>query len=216
MLLRAAYHESLELAETELGTLGALLVDALHHAIRAVQNGDTALAARIITGADQTAEMGRRIESVCIELIWRQQPLAAELRRVTAMFEISTDFQRINHYVADVAKHAVRLSDIGAVAPREAVVEVARLTEETLERAVSSYTARDIFLARAVQADDERFERLYKAGITSLQAAIRKTPEALAAATELLFVFTSLQRIGEHASSIAWHTEEMLEGEPTA
>lgn len=216
MLLRAAYHESLEAAETELGTLGALMVDALHHAIRAVQNGDTALAARIIAGADQTAEMGRRIESTCIELIWRQQPLAAELRRVTAMFEISTDLQRINHYVADVAKHAVRLTDVAANAPRDAIAEVAQLTESTLQRAVSAYTGRDLFLARSVEADDHEFERLYSAGIKELQNAIRRDADLLAAATELLFVLTSLERIGEHASSIAWHAEEMLDGEPAA
>jgi phosphate transport system protein len=214
MQLRAAYHESLEAVETELGTLGALMVDALHHAVRAVQNGDTALAARIIAGADQTAEMGRRIEAGCIELIWRQQPLAAELRRVAAMFEISTDLQRINHYIADVAKHAVRLTDVTANAPRDAVADVARLTENNLQRAVSAYSGRDLFLARSVEADDEEFERLYSAGIKGLQNAIRRNAEVLPAATELLFVLTSLERIGEHASSIAWHTEEMLEGEP--
>src|SRR5579875_521620 len=214
MLLRAAYHESLEAAETELGTLGALMVDALHHAVRAVQSGDTALAARIIAGADQTEEMGRRIESTCIELIWRQQPLAAELRRVTAMFEISTDLQRINHYIADVAKHAVRLSDIRVNGPRGAIADVARLTESNLQRAVSAYNGRDLFLARGVEADDEEFDRLYSAGIKELQSAIRRSADVLPAATELLFVLTSLQRIGEHASSIAWHTEEMLETEP--
>ena len=216
MLLRAAYHESLEAVETELGTLGALMVDALHYAILAVQKGDTALAARIITGADQTAEMGRRIESTCIELIWRQQPLAAELRRLTAMFEISTDFQRINHYVADVAKHAVRLADVPANAPRDAIAEVAKLTESNLQRVVSAYTGRDLFLARSVEADDDEFQRLYSAGIKELQNAIRRDADLLAAATELLFVLTSLERIGEHAASIAWHTEEMLQGEPAA
>ena len=216
MLLRAAYREALEAAETDLGTLGAMMVDALHHGIRAVQNSDTTLAARVIAGADQTTELGRRIETTCIELIWRQQPLAGELRRVTAMFEISTDLQRINFYIVDVAKHAVRLAETQRDAPRSAIDDVAKLTESNLQRAVSAYAGRNLELARSVLADDESFERLYGKGITTLQNAIRNNPETLGAATELLFVFTSLQRIGEHAESIAWHTEEMLEGDSAA
>lgn len=129
------------------------------------------------------------------------------------MFEISTDFQRINHYIADIGKHVVRLSN-AANAPCEVITDVARLTEMDLQRAVSAYKDHDIFLARTVQIADDEFERLYSAGIKALQSAIRKNPDVLTAATELLFVFTSLQRIGEHASSIAWHAEEMAEEEP--
>ncbi len=122
-MLRVAYHEALEGAEVDLGTLGALMIDALHYAVKVRRDaGCLSLSARIITGADQTAELGRRIESACIELIWRQQPLADELRRVTGMFEISTDLQRINYYIVDIAKHAVRLADkSSANAPRETI-----------------------------------------------------------------------------------------------
>lgn len=213
-MLRVAYHEALEAAETELSTLGALMIDALHHAVRAVEKLDTALAARIITGADQTAERGRRIEAACIELIWRQQPLAEELRRVTAMFEITTDLQRINHYTVDIAKHAVRLADHPAAAPQLVFREVAELTESNLRNAIAAFSKRDLALAQNVLTEDERYEKLYSVGIRKLQHAIRANTDVLPAATELLFVLTSLQRVGEHAANIAWHTSEMLEPEP--
>jgi len=210
-MLRVAYHEALEGAEIDLGTLGALMIDALHFAVKAVETSDAALSARIITGADQTAELGRRIESACIDLIWRQQPLADELRLVTGMFEISTDLQRINYYIVDIAKHAVRLADkSSANAPRETVREVAQLTEANLRAAVDGYSKRDLDASRKVLEADERYEKLYGNGIRKLQNAIRANTDVLAAATELLFVLTSLQRVGEHASSIAWHTVEMF------
>ena len=210
-MLRVAYHEALEAAQADLGTLGALMVDALHHAVKAVESTDAALSARIITGADQTTELGRRIEAACIELIWRQQPLADELRQVTGMFEISTDLQRINYYIVDIAKHAVRLADKHpARAPRETVHEVAQLTEANLKTAVEAYTKRDVEAAHNVLAADERYEKLYSNGIRKLQNAIRANTDVLGEATELLFVLTSLQRVGEHASSIAWHAAEML------
>ncbi|HEY1729533.1 MAG TPA: PhoU domain-containing protein [Candidatus Baltobacteraceae bacterium] len=216
-MLRVAYHEALEGAEVDLGTLGALMVDALHHAVRAVETSDAALSARIITGADQTAELGRRIESACIDLIWRQQPLADELRRVTGMFEISTDLQRINYYIVDIAKHAVRLAEkTPAGAPREALREVAKLTEDDLKSAVEGYSKRDLSSVRKVLEADEHYEKLYSSGIRNLQNAIRANTDVLAAATELLFVLTSLQRVGEHASSIAWHTAEMFEADGQA
>jgi len=216
-MLRVAYHEALEGAEIDLGTLGALMIDALHFAVKAVETWDAGLSARIITGADQTAELGRRIESACIELIWRQQPVADELRRVTGMFEISTDLQRINYYIVDIAKHAVRLSDkSSASAPRETLREVAQLTEADLKDAVRGYAKNDLEAARKVLDSDARYEKLYTSGIRNLQNAIRANTDVLAAATELLFVLTSLQRVGEHASSIAWHTLEMLEPENQA
>lgn len=216
-MLRVAYHEALETAEVELGTLGALMIDALHHAIKAVETSDAALCARIITGADQTAELGRRIESACIELIWREQPLADELRRVMGMFEIVTDLQRIDYYVVDIAKHAVRLADKSSVnAPRETLREVAQLTEASLRSAVEGYTQRDLAAARTVLGADAHYEKLYSSGIRKLQNAIRANTDVLAAATELLFILTSLQRIGEHASNIAWHAAEMLEPENQA
>lgn len=215
-MLRVAYHEAMDSAETDLGMLGAQMVDALHHAVRAVETSDAALSARIIAGGDQTAELGHRIEAACIELIWRQQPLADELRRVTAMFEISTDLQRINYYIVDIAKHAVRLADKTVSVPRDALRDVADLTENDLKLAVASYAKRDLEAAQTVLADDERYEKLYGKGIRILQNAIRANTDVLPSATELLFVLTSLQRVGEHASSIAWHTAEMLEPEPQA
>jgi phosphate transport system protein len=215
-MLRVAYHEALESAEIDLGTLGALMIDALHYALKAVETADIGLLARIIAGADQTGELGRRIEAACIELIWRQQPLADELRRVTGMFEISTDLQRINYYIVDVAKHAVRLADKSASVPRDVLVEVAQLTEENLKAAVVAYTKSDLVAANGVLASDEHYEKLYTNGIRVLQNAIRANTDVLTAATELLFVLTSLQRVGEHASSIAWHTAEMLAPEAQA
>jgi phosphate transport system protein len=216
-MLRVAYHEALESTEVDLGTLGALLIDALHYAVKAVETSDAALSARIISGADQTTEIGRRIESSCIELIWRQQPVADELRRVTGMFEIVTDLQRINYYIVDIAKHAVRLADkSSANAPRETLREVAQLTETSLRGAVDGYTKRDLASARKVLDADVHYEKLYSSGIRKLQNAIRANTDVLAAATELLFILTSLQRVGEHASSIAWHTAEMLEPETQA
>jgi len=211
MALRVAYHEALESTETDLNTLGALMLDALKYAIKAVDKLDDKLAARIIAGADQTGYMGRRIESSCIELIWRQQPLADELRHVTAMFEISQDLQRINYYVSDIAKHAVRLAEKPADVPTDSFREVGRVTEENLKNAMDAFKARDVQLARSVLAQNESYERLYGRGIRALQKAIRANTDVLPAATEMLFVLTSLQRVGEHASSIAWHTAEMLE-----
>ena len=209
-MLRVAYHEALEAADADLSKLGVLLVDALHHALKALERGDTALAARIITGADVNADLGRDIEAACVELIWKQQPVASELRSVTAMFEISSDLQRINHYVVDITKHAVRLAEHKARPAWPAVKKVADLAEKSLRGAVDAYRQRDGELAEIVAADDDEFEELYSAGITALQDAIRTDTDVVGPATEMLFVLTSLQRVGEHAASIAWHTEEMM------
>jgi phosphate transport system protein len=210
-MLRVAYHEALESAEQNLALLGALLTDALHHAIRALESADTALAARIITGADQTVDISRQVESTCIELIWKQQPIAGELRVVLAMFEINRDLQRVDHYIVDVAKHTVRLAGRPPNATWIALKDMANLVESDVTRAIQGYRTRKPELADEVLADEERQEKVYVSGIEALQAAIRADAAVVEAATEMIFVLTALERIGEHALNIAWHAKEMIE-----
>jgi phosphate transport system protein len=170
-----------------------------------------ALAARVITGADQTVELARKVEQACIELIWRQQPVASELRAVLGMFEISRDLQRVDHYIVDVAKHAVRLQDAPEPATWNAVKGGADLTERDLKGAVEAYRLRDCGLAQDVLGDESKQEAIFVTGIKAIQQAIRNDAEIVTSATEMLFVLTSLERIGEHALNIAWQANEMCQ-----
>ena len=143
--------------------------------------------------------------------MWRQQPLAGELRRVAAMSEIGEDYGRIAHYIVEIAKHAIRVARLGRLPTPGPVHAVADETVGLLERAARSYAERDAQLAdEVVTHDDERVDELYTAGMAALQRAMEDDPSAVEPGMSVMFVLAAFQRISEHAISIAWHTKRLL------
>ncbi|MBV8601540.1 MAG: phosphate signaling complex protein PhoU [Candidatus Eremiobacteraeota bacterium] len=208
--MRTAYHEALEKTRLDVVRLGALATDALHSAVAALEERDVDLAARVIAGDDEIDGLRRQIEGACIELMWKQQPLAGELRQVAAMLQINTDLERIGDYAVDIGKNAVKLVD----APiRPAHVEIGRMGHEARQMVVDAmraFSEASGELADAVIARDDRVDLLYHRGIEKLQAEMQADPAVVRAGTLLLFSLAVLERVGDRAQNIAWHTKEMI------
>ena len=160
--------------------------------------------------ADLRGSLRRKIEANCIELIWRQQPVAGELREIAAMLNIATDLERIGDYAVELAKNAIKLAD-QPLRPQR--VEIDRIVGEThamLLDAMRAYSERDDELASAVITRDAEVDRLYKRSIGLLQEEMQADPEIIPSATRYLFILTSLERAGDRAGNVAWHTKDML------
>src|SRR3984957_7264236 len=159
--MRTAYHQALDNARLDVVRLGALTLDAIRSATHALERRDGALAARVIAGDDEIDDTRRRVETACIELIWKQQPVAGELRQIAGMLQIVTDLERIGDYAVDIAKNAIKPPDVDV---------------------------------------------LYRNGIEALQAEMQHDPGTVPAGTLLLFVVSIIERVGDRAQNIAWHT----------
>jgi phosphate transport system protein len=207
--MRAAYHEALEQARLDVVRLGALVGDALLASVNSLEKRDTTLAARVIAGDDDVDSLRRKVEASCIEIIWRQQPVAGELRQVSAMLQIVTDLERIGDYAVDIAKNAIKLAD---VAVRPASVEVGRIANmayEMLQDVMRAYREGDAALADDVIERDDDVDVLYRNGIEALQAEMQQDPGTVPAGTLLLFVVSIIERVGDRAQNIAWHTKDI-------
>jgi phosphate transport system protein len=208
--VRTAYHEALEATRLDVVRLGALAADAIHHAVDSLERRDTALAARVIAGVDTIDDLRRKIEQACIELIWRQQPVAGELRQVAAMLEIVVDLERIGDYAVDIAKISIMLDDAPLRPARVEIGRIAAIARAMLTETMRAYTERDAVLAETVIENDDEVDALYNRGIEALQEEMQNDPGLVRAGTLMLFVLTSLERVGDRAQNIAWHTKEML------
>ncbi len=211
--MRTAYHEALDATRLNVVRLGALAGDAIRSAVTALERHDAELAARVIAGDDAIDELRRKVEAASIELLWRQQPMAGELRAVAAMLEIGTDLERIGDYAVSIAKNAIKLTD---VALRPASVEIgliASIAQSMLEQTMRAYAEGDVDLAEAVIQRDDDVDRLYHRGIEALQEEMQADPAIVKAGTLMLFVLTTLERVGDRAQNIAWHTKEMIGAE---
>lgn len=208
--MRTAYHDALEAARLDVVRLGALVMDAIHAAVAALDKRDTVLAARVIAGDDVIDETRRKVESTCIELIWKQQPVAGELRQVAAMLQTVTDLERIGDYAVELAKNAIKLNDIALRPARVQIGKIAAIASEMLVDAMRAYTERDGEIASRVIAQDDEVDTLYHRGIAALQDEMAADPAVVRAGTIMLFVLAALERVGDRAQNIAWHTKDML------
>ncbi len=208
--MRTAYHEALESTRLDVVRLGALAGDAIRIAVEALEKRDTSAAARVIAGDDAIDDLRRKIEASCIELIWRQQPVAGELREIAAMLEIATDLERIGDYGVDIAKHAIKLAEVTLRPVRVEIDRIAELAIATLVGAMRAYTERDAELASRVIDEDDEVDRQYKRSVRALEQEMQADPEMVPAGARILFVLAELERVGDRANNIAWHTKEMI------
>lgn len=208
--MRTAYHEALESTRLDVVRLGALAGDAIRLAVEALERRDAAASARVVAGDDVIDDLRRKVEASCIELIWRQQPVAGELREIAAMLEIATDLERVGDYAVDIAKHAIKLADVPLRPARVEIDRIAAVAHAILLDAMRAYTERDAQVAERVIEDDDEVDRLYKRGVKALQEEMASDPEMVKAGTRMLFVLAALERVGDRANNIAWHTKDMI------
>jgi phosphate transport system protein len=191
--------------------LGALTVDAVRSSYRALERRDASLAARVVAGYDEIDSMRRNIEAACIELLWKQQPVAGELRAVAGMLQIATDIDRANYYAVDIAKVAITLDDLPS---RPASLELGQLAEASLgmlDDAVRAYREETPKVADQVLARADEIDVLYRSGIQALERAMAADTTVIPAATKLLFTLGNLERVGDRAQNIAWKVKEVYE-----
>jgi phosphate transport system protein len=208
--MRIAYHEALEAARLDVVRMGALTADAIHAATTALERRDTALSARVIAGDDIIDDMRRKIEATCIELIWKQQPVAGELRQVAAMLQTVTDLERVADYAVDLSKNAIKLADVPLRPARVETGKIAAIAADMLTESMRAFTERDGEIASRVIIRDDEVDDLYNRGIEALQEEMQADPALVRAGTIMLFVLAILERVGDRAQNIAWHTKEML------
>lgn len=208
--MRTAYHEALDSTRLDVVRLGALASDAIRVAVEALGRRDAGAGAGVVAGDDVIDDLRRRIESSCIELIWKQQPVAGELREIAAMLEIATDLERVGDYAVEIAKNAIKLAEQPLRPQQVEIDRIGDLAHAMLRDAMRAYTERDGELSDLVIARDDEVDKLYKRSIKLLQSEMQADPELVRAGTRYLFVLANLERAGDRANNIAWHTKAML------
>jgi phosphate transport system protein len=208
--MRAGFSEALEGAKLDVVRLGALASDAIHTSVNALERRDIQLAAHVIAGDDQLDDLARAVSASCLELIWRQQPVAGDLRQVAAMLQIAIDLERVGDYASSIAKNGIKISDMAVRPARIEVGRMAALALELLRDAMRAFTERDVPLADTVIERDDDLDRLYHRSIALLEEEMQEDSAVVRSGAIMLFVLANLERVGDRAQNVAWHTKEML------
>ena len=208
-MLRTDYHAALDRTRALVLRLGALCLDSVRSASRALDRRDAALAARVVAGDDEIKTLWRSVEAACIEMIWKQQPVANELREIAGMLQIVTDLGRIGEHAVEVAKSAIKLADVEKKPALDEVDAMAGTAVEMLAGAIRAYDEGSLELADKVIARADNIDDHHRLGIATVGSEMEADSMLVAGGTILLFVLADLERVADRAQNIAWKTKDI-------
>ncbi|HBA64530.1 MAG TPA: phosphate transport system regulatory protein PhoU [Lachnospiraceae bacterium] len=210
--MRNRFDRQLELLEEKLTHMGELCEIAIANATRSLQEGDAGQAKAVIEADMEIDQMEKDIERLCLRLLLQQQPVARDLRRISAALKMITDMERIGDQTSDIAeivissKHntATDIEEIGIMADA-----VSRMVRDS----VTAYVSKNLTLARNVILADDTVDRYFEEIREQLIACIQEEKGAHGKKIfDLIMVTKYLERIGDHATNIAEWVEFSITG----
>ena len=200
--MRNRFEQQLFELNREIIEMGAMCEEAIASAAKALSDGDSALAAKVCENSSAIDQMERDIESRCMKLLLHQQPVAKDLRLISAALKMITDMERIGDQAEDIADIVTFLNG-HTMAGMELIEEMARETIQMVTNSVEAFVKKDVELAKKVIVQDDVVDDFFskiKCGIISLITEHSADGEV---ALDLLMIAKYFERIGDHATNIA-------------
>lgn len=212
-MIRTHFVEELEKLHTEIVNMGSYVEEAIGNAVNALRDGDLERCQKIIDNDKKVNEMERNIESQCLWLIARQQPVASDLRKITTALKIITDMERIGDHASDIADLAIRITEQNASSDSGMILNMAASVIEMVNSAVMAYVKSDIELAKATEIKDDIVDDYFNEIKNNLAEVYSKQPQNIDVAIDYLLIAKYLERIGDHAVNICEWVHFLQTGE---
>ena len=200
--MRKHFDDQIAQLGEQMMAMGALVENTIERAIRALQTDDMAEAAAIRDGDHVVDEKEREVEAMCIHMLLQQQPVARDLRQISAALKMITDMERIGDQAEDIAEIIQFLA--GRSAENDDLLrEMALSTIHMVTESVDAYVKRDTMLAETVIAEDDVVDNAFDEVKRRLIDKIAAHPDDGEYALDLLMIAKYFERIGDHATNIA-------------
>lgn len=201
--MRSRFDQQLMQLKEMLVQTGELCEQAISQTMVALSSSSDEIAREVIRADAHIDQMERDIEHLCLKLLLQQQPVAGDLRQVSAALKMITDMERIGDQAADIAE-IVKSTDMSLVRGFPKIPQMAAKTAEMVHDAVKSFVDRDLALATATQAADDAVDRMFDEVATEMIDFIVHADAADAQkAIDVIMIAKYLERIGDHATNIA-------------
>lgn len=200
--MRNAFDEQLTLLNNELIAMGSLCEEAIALASKALSEGSETLAKKVSAIEKEIDHKERDIESLCLKLLLHQQPVARDLRQISAALKMITDMERIGDQAEDIAEIIVFLN--GRVLPKTLpIYQMETATIKMVTDSIDAYVKRDTELAKAVIKYDDVVDDCFLKVKSELITAIAENLNDGEFMLDLLMIAKYFERIGDHAANIA-------------
>ena len=201
--MRSKFDEQLHLLNQEMMQMGSMIEDSIQKAINALIDQNVELAKKIMDNDTQFDHEQKKIENLCFNLLMQQQPVAKDLRVISAAMKMVTDMERIGDHAADISEMTILMSKTKYIPNLEHINRMASETVQMLIRSIEAYVEKDMKKAVDVIASDDVVDDLFDKNKAELIEQIQREPQSAESAADMLMVAKYFERIGDHATNIA-------------
>ena len=200
--MRNRFDEQLFEMNRELIEMGAMCEEAIASAVKALTTGDIELAKKVKNTSGFIDQKERDIESRCMKLLLHQQPVARDLRAISAALKMITDMERIGDQAEDIAEIVISIGS-HTMDGLEIIEQMARETVKMVTDSVDAFVKKDVELAQEVIRRDDIVDGYFLKVKYDIIKLISENPADGGFALDLLMISKYFERIGDHATNIA-------------
>jgi len=193
--------------------MGTMVEQAIFNAVKSLKARDESLAQQVIDGDDTIDDFQVRIEDDCIRLLALQQPMASDLRVISAVLKIANDLERIADHATDVSKVTIRISGQPLIKPLIDIPRMAEITQKMLRISLDAFIRRDDSEVEQLIDCDHEVDSLYNQIFRELLTFMLEDPRTIRQATHLLFVGRHLERMADYCTNLGEAVYFMVKGE---
>ena len=201
--MRNKFDEQLLELNKEMIEMGNKIILSIKNAIEALVARDENMAKAIMESDAEVDHLQKKIEGICFNLLIQQQPVARDLRTVTAAMKMVTDMERIGDHAADISEMTILMGQNSQIDKFEHISQMATETMIMLNHSIEAYVEKNVIKAKEVIEHDDIVDDLFVEAKKDVIELILNSPSEGEGATDILMIAKYFERIGDHATNIA-------------
>ena len=211
-MVRPIFDEELHKLRKDVIEMATVVEDALSGSLDALREGNETRAYLIAQNDSIIDDQEREIERLCLRLLLREQPVATDLRAVTAALKMVTDLERIGDQAVEICDIVLSLGEREQFASFSSIVALAELASLQVGDAISAYADLDVRKAQACAAKDESVDMLFEQAKREIMRHIIEHKPDETVVLDMFMIAKYLERVGDHAVNIAEWVEYAATG----
>lgn len=201
--MRSLFDKELQDLVNDVNAMGTKVDRVLNDTITALKEHDFVLARDIYENDRFINSMESNIERQCFSLIALQQPIATDLRRITASMKVVTDIERIGDQCADICEIMMTNPNFHVMKTPNLIIRMLEKAREMYVGAIDSFVREDVELAKSVAETDDLVDDMFTKVVLELTEYLQNESLHVSEATDHLFIAKYIERIADHATNIA-------------
>ena len=193
--------------------MGGLVETQISQSIKALVNRDIDLSKMVRREDKAVDQLDAKMHELTTQILTRRQPLADDMRNVICALKVSSNLERIGDYATNIAKRAEVLSSIRAVGSSEQTIQrMGDMVQKMVADVLNAYIKKDVEMADELRMRDEEVDHMHNTLFRELLTYMVENPRNITPCTHMLFIARNLERMGDHATSIAEQIHYVVTG----